>query len=283
MTISNIDDFLKAKYTKVEISSIYVGSVPDRCYPCISLGASPAFGIWYTEFPMSLYPTGMFNTNFTGGEPFTGGKAGFYKTIPPPEPGKNKYFCGMATVAGGNSARAITPIDLIWMLSGFSASTGVFNINSRAFPARDNSGLASGYGYEVVIFPANRIIHSGAYITYTNTENVSNRTGTIMLQQSFVPPNTLEVINFALEPEDKGVKSIQTFSNIDQRVDNALLFVYRRLSSEAIMSTNNNLVHPLNRSGLVEIYTGTCLTELIDPRDQSLATPNPTYFRFVEL
>lgn len=283
MTISNIDDFLRAKYTRDYLGTAYFTNTPDRSYPCLSLGASAANPPSFSEFPMAFMPTGIFNTNFTGGEPLTGGSAGFYRNIPNPEPGKNKYFCGMAQFAGGSQRKSTTCIDLIWFLTGFSTATGIFNINSRQFPARDNSGLASGYGYEVVIASPSRILHSGAYITYTNTENISNRTGVIMTHQSLVSPNGVEVVNFVLEPEDKGIKSIQTFSNINQPIDGATMYVYRRLGTEAVMSAGSSAVHPLNRSGLVEIYTGTCLTLLIDPLDANLQIINPFYFRFVEL
>ena len=288
MTISNINDFLKADYSKVYIGSMYWINVSDRTFFDSPIGFTINNALPATNGDFGAdFLSGTYSTNFTGGEPITGNPAGFYRRVPDPSPGKNKYFCGLATTYnGGNSSIAMRPCDIIWLASGLPGTTGVLNVNSRPFPARDDSGLASGYGYKFKYLNGGASVGSGAYITYTNTENIPNRTGRALLNRTWFSAGARQgTVDFALEYGDKGIKSIQIFDAGGQTMSptNGRLMVYRYLGPEACGIHTNKVFSNLTRNGLIEIYSGTCISFFFSTAQQTASIGNPLFFRFVEL
>jgi len=133
--------------------------------------------------------------------------------------GANQYNYIVGIIRPTNLTISQSPIliaDRLWSNTGIDISTGATglsqNINSTAWPPRDDSGLTNGYGVqiglEVGTTTTQTTVIQGITALYTNTEGVSGKTGrfpdfpSTALGGAFVPMN--------VETGDKGVKSVES-------------------------------------------------------------------------
>lgn len=285
MTIT-INDFLSGDHSRVIIAAYGAEASANTRghFPTINAVArAPS-----TYFPSSASPSGN-NQNFTGGVVLSGQLGcGWYMSVPNPTPGKSKYFYGFSAFAASPNSNLMSSVsdfmDLVWVATGFGSRTGSFSINSIPFPQRDESGLASGYGYRVATWSLGSAgtLNSGAHIVYTNTENLNNRTGYLALGQNYSLNSEYSVIDFKLQPGDLGVKSIQTFNNLTSTYTNSCIIVYRKLG-QSPLPAGNTVLGDMNNIGLVKIYSGTCMAISWTEAANALSIYGPSLLKFVEI
>jgi hypothetical protein len=216
----------------------------------------------------------------------TGGTLPYY-TIPfIEEAGKTTYLGNLShcsSITSGVNNAIVLFCDRLWQNSDIVVTTTTAQtIDSISWPARDNDGSSNGdgviIGMEVHTATTNAGTINGAYITYTNSNNVSGRTGyfrgnaarrlnSTMTRGFFCP--------IVLSQGDRGVKSIQSITLTTSLVSGSISLVAFR-----IIDIFHGLAahHPCNRptQSIVSsprpiLYSGTMPFLLVSP-----ATANNT-------
>lgn len=291
MTISNIDDFVSAKYSTYIVPMFYpTNSTPflmlvnvSTTQPRPNFPDSLFLGNWqYTQFPVS---TGTSRTGIR----ISGYNTGFMR-IPDPEPGKNKYLCG---IAGHTMSLPFMLVDVLMYITGMPITTtgGWVDINSTYLPSRDATGGSDGYGVRAALVcegQHNVDFSTGAIVLqYTNSDGVGRRTGFIY-EPKHARTLTSACFPFILQPDDKGVRSIQSIrlntgqsSNIPGGSRYSLI-MYRELCEPSSSSSNAPLISDINTNGLVEIYSGTSLINILNRNANSNAIMANVILKFVE-
>lgn len=169
--------------------------------------------------------------------------------------------------------------DLLWYGSGMTSSTGyTFNINSAAFAPRDLNGTASGVGVHVAIAnctTSSPVLVTGVYITYTNSNGLSNRTGTLPYIQGSVGFGGSSMLPFSLAAGDIGVSSIQAYVLPAGLGANTTLIAYTELLEIPNFTQENNPHSSVTiaNAGLPKIYNGASLFF----RSPGITTSNTIY------
>lgn len=198
--------------------------------------------------------------------------------------GKYNYLTSILKTSVGTASSTHMLADRLWantgiIITGNDPWTGT--INSVEWPARDDSGLASGYGVYIGLecgTSATRTstVNEFTRVEYTNTENVPYRTGYIehlpstVLQGTFLP--------MCMDFGDKGVKSIQSIvipthvtGAPNQATGTFHLVAYRPI----VIATDNNYIERLDfyNFGPKKIHNDSCLFLLYG----SSTSYNPSY------
>lgn len=155
--------------------------------------------------------------------------------------------------------------DRLWQATGFDTHAGLQSVNSVPWPARDDSGLASGYGVyiglEVNTALANPVPITGMNITYTDTDGNVNRIGKIKYfpitaqQGSFIP--------FALSDGTRGVKRVDslTLGYTGIPAKSVTMVAYRPIA--VVHSMVNSEPHSFFDLPATKIYSNSCLGFLV--------------------
>lgn len=105
--------------------------------------------------------------------------------------------------------------DILWVNSGIVVTTTTAQtVNSVAFPARDRNESSDGVGVSIGLYVAVNTTNASAItnttISYTNSDGVSGRTGTIA---SFPATGLVgTTVWFRLQAGDVGVRSVQSIT-----------------------------------------------------------------------
>ena len=197
-------------------------------------------------------------------------------SVPTPGAG-NSYLAGFsafATVAGTYEL-----IDRLWDNSGLVVTTTTAQtINSVAWPARDMDGATDGrgvmVGLEVRTATTNASAITNMTFSYTNSDGVAGRTGTI---PSF--PATAAIGTFVegyLQAGDEGIQSLQSWTLGTSLAAGAVhLVAFRRIGLPANCG-GAGFGRDLDAlgAGFTRLYDGTCLQPLWMPSATTAVTIN---------
>jgi hypothetical protein len=179
-----------------------------------------------------------------------------------PSAGLNSYLARFALSTGQSSSYGnIILCDRLWHNSGITINSGsIQNINSVAFPARDNNGTTDGAGVLVGLeFSSAGGANSPTItISYTNSAGVSGRTATNLMPTQASPPIG-RFYPMRLQDEDIGVRSIQTlaFGGTGWASGTAHLVAYRVLQSIRQFGNHTTADNPVLTTGMVRLYNNT--------------------------
>ena len=132
--------------------------------------------------------------------------------FPAPAASKNVYLAGLDFTAGSGCG-AMMLLDRLWHNSGIVVTTTTGQtINSTTWPARDangsTNGVGVGVGIEVSTATTNGAAVTNTTMSYTNSDGVAGRTGSIVSFPATAVAGTF--VPFVLQAGDVGVRSIQT-------------------------------------------------------------------------
>lgn len=115
----------------------------------------------------------------------------------------------------GSQAGSFILADVLWVNTGLSVTTTTAQVITQpTLPARDNLGTSNGYGIGAGLLVTTATTNASAVtnitLSYTNSNGVAGRTGTIA---SFPPTaNIGTFVPFQLQTGDVGVRSIQSIT-----------------------------------------------------------------------
>jgi hypothetical protein len=193
----------------------------------------------------------------------TGGTLPYY-TIPfIEEVGKTTYLGNLthcSSITSSMNHSIVTLCDRLWQNSDIVVTTTTAQtINSITWPARDNNGTSNGegviIGMEIHTATTNAGTINGAFITYTNSDNVSGRTGYFRGNASRRLNSTMVRGYFCpivLSQGDRGVKSIQSITLTTSLVSGSINLVAFRV----IDIFNGLLAHHANNRPTSSIVSG---------------------------
>jgi hypothetical protein len=300
MAISDIDGFVSGYHTVYPITK-YGWAFGTTYAPSLS-----AYGMWSRtnagnyqayncfgtlsseQMGFSILPIG---SPMLAGVALSGISTGTF-TVPDPTPGKSKYVYGMTSLASNASVKLV---DILLIASGFSNTTtgGWVDLNTIPIPARDATGGTNGYGVRAALCvgksdattsTAVNFSRGPAMVVYTNSDNMSPMTGYIYEPAATVSIQSSAILDFALSPGCKGVKSVQSiyFSTGTDRT--FALVLYRPITDFHPLSnagTYLGTISNLEHCGLVEIYSGSSFAFITNDSNQSALLCN-CYLRLVE-
>lgn len=171
--------------------------------------------------------------------------------------------------------------DVLWVNSGIVITTTTLQaITTPTLPARDINGTTSGEGCSIALLCTSAVglaaVASNTTVTYTNSAGVGSRTATlsaIVGSQAPATPVIGTIIWFNLAAGDKGVQSIQGFTNPTSWVSGSIsLMITRDIAQMGTTIANVAAPKKISDPG-VRLYNGTCLLHCI----QSSAT-TATFF-----
>ncbi len=158
-------------------------------------------------------------------------------TLPYKNPPSGETYLSKLDMPGtlNHAASFVQVVDLLWLSSNVSQVTTTQTINSVAFPSRDLNGSSNGAGVYIGMYVSTTysspISAYTATISYTNSDNVSGRTGAY--SRAAVQDLSTRFFIFGLDSGDVGVRSIQsfTFSALPGVSGNSLLFAFRPIAT----------------------------------------------------
>lgn len=161
-------------------------------------------------------------------------------------------------------------IDLLWMNSGIAMTgRGIAQaVNSVQWPERDDSGLATGYGVYLAIMvgatTTNTFPIPTSQVVYTNTNNVSERTGLMPYFPATAVGGTFLPISLAAG--DKGVKSVQSFTLGGNLTGGSTTGAIHLVAYRPITAVTN-YGYPAKQDfygmGLTKIFNNSCLVPVL--------------------
>jgi hypothetical protein len=183
--------------------------------------------------------------------------------------GYYNYVVNLHRATSANADFYLGVIDMLWANSGIDLTgTGYAQIvNSVPWPARDDSGLATGYGVYAAILVGNTTSQASQFtdltISYTNTNGVADRTGTLFLFPATAQPCTF--LPITLDQGDLGVKSIQSIT-IPQRLvatttGSIHLVAYRPIVMGASLASASTI--DFYSIGATKIHNDSCLSLIL--------------------
>lgn len=184
-----------------------------------------------------------------------------------PQPGNFAYLGRFAGIT--QTASTILLVDRLWQNSGLSVtSTATQTVNSVPFPPRDMNGTSNGHG---VIIGMEIVTATGAsvnapVITYTNSDGVAGRTAGLLNAYTNAPIPGM-IYPFNLTEGDKGVQSIQSFTNSASMTSGSIsLVAYRVL---AVMESTGQSCLPVDpyNGGMVRCYDNTVPVIVVVPQN----------------
>jgi hypothetical protein len=224
--------------------------------------AAEAIGVGYSFHKDSGFP-GAWSPGAPGlnGRNTNGTTAADAGCLPlPPISGTTNWLSkveGVATVAG-----SFRLFDIVWVNTGLVVTTTTAQaITTPTFPARDIDGSTNGRGYNVGILVTAATTNAGAItnttISYTNSDGVAGRTGTIASFPATAVVGTF--VPFQLQAGDTGIRSIQSVTLGTSYVTGSIsLIVYTTLEGVACPLANIPSVNLIPSPG-IRLYQGSCL------------------------
>jgi hypothetical protein len=221
---------------------------------------------WASSWPLVGIPTGgIYTIGDISGSALYMSTTGAIQYVNA-SPGKYNYVSSFQKTintpssAGGGACPTML-LDRLWQNTGISVTTTTAQtINSSAWPARDNSGLSTGYSVYVALEVGATTTNASAVttiqISYTNTDGVSGRTGYIPTFPATAVANTF--CPFSIQGPDRGVKSIESITlGTSLGAGTVHLVVYRYiLGHYPLMSSIPTNIYT---SGFNKIYNDSCL------------------------
>ena len=141
-----------------------------------------------------------------------GTAAGDAGCVPIKNPSSGANYITMSNVSATVACMAAL-MDILWVNSGLVVTTLTAQaITPVAIPARDRDGLTDGVDVMAGLLVTTATTNAGAIsnitISYTNSDGVAGRTGTMA---SFpITANAGTIVLFQLQAGDKGVRSVQS-------------------------------------------------------------------------
>lgn len=167
----------------------------------------------------------------------------------------------LARLTGYNSAQPGQWLlfDRLWHNSGITiTSTASQNINSVAWPARDNNGSTNGAGVIIAVEVSANVGAGTPTLTlgYTNQAGTAGRTATSILATAASPLQG-SMYFFALQAGDTGVRSIQTYQQSATWTSGTIHLVALRPLASIDVAQQGGSAGPLE-VGLPRLYDNTC-------------------------
>jgi hypothetical protein len=153
-------------------------------------------------------------------------------------------------------------VDVLWVNTGLGVTTTTPQVITQpTLPTRDNLGTSNGYGIGVGILVTTATTNASAVtnitLSYTNSNGVAGRTGTI---SSF--PATANIgtfVPFQLQAGDVGVRSIQSITIGTSLVAGSIsLICFNFLGTAPVTIANVGSIAFQRRLDL-KLYNGHCL------------------------
>lgn len=223
--------------------------------------ASEAIGQWYCLSKDTGSPGAWaVGTPGLGGRATDGTAAADAGAIPVRNPSSGtNYLTGFC--ATGTTGHYFHLLDIMWINSGLAVTTTTIqNINSVAFPARDDAGTTNGQGVMVGLLCTATAGNAGIVTTitmvYTNSAGVGSKTATM---SSFAATNIVGTITwFQLAAGDVGVRSIQSITLGTTLTSGSVSIIAgRTIASTPGLVANIGGNTDLGRG--VPLYNGVCL------------------------
>ncbi|MGL5734397.1 MAG: hypothetical protein ACRCYS_05975 [Beijerinckiaceae bacterium] len=154
--------------------------------------------------------------------------------------------------------------DFLWVNTGIVVTTTTAQtITPVALPARDINGTTSGEGVEAGILVTAATTNGAAVtnttISYTNSNGVAGRTGTMLSFPQSAVIGT--IVPFQLQAGDRGVQSVQSVTLGTSYVAGSVsLVLFRRCADNAVALANvGSPYNNLDQNPGVRIYNSSCL------------------------
>ena len=245
-----------------------LGSYNGRSVGFMKTGtAADAVGYWYCTskdagFPGAWAP----GTPGVNGRVTDGTAAADYGCFPIANPttGGN-YLTEVNMAASVNHTHVL--FDCLWVNSGLVVTTTTAQaITTPTLPARDLNGTTNGEGCGIALLlvAASTLAAAGANLTvsYTNSDNVSGRTATLLaIAGSQVPATPVigTLVWFNLAAGDRGVRSIQSITLGTSMLTGTIsLMITRDIATIGTTIPNVNAQKVIGTPG-IRLYNGTCL------------------------
>ncbi len=168
--------------------------------------------------------------------------------------GKNVYL-GRLTIAA-ETVMLGNFCDRLWSGPSLLSTTALQTINSVAWPARDDNGSSDGVGVRIGL-ETNSTSGAGnapvATISYTNSDNVSGRTGTVSIPSA---SSYGRIAVFTLQDDDVGVKSVETFQLSLSYGGAANLIAFRIIEELNLVTPNVAMAFGPREFGLPKMFNG---------------------------
>lgn len=255
------------------VDGIIAGRRAPEAFHKVS-GTLEAAGVYYSPVYVAGIPGAMAAPASGLAGAAVSARAGLVN-VPAPGGALESYLAGLsafATVAG-----YFELIDRVWDNSGLVVTTTTAQtINSVAFPARDHDGAVAGRGISLGIEVRTATTNAGAITnmtcSYTNSDGVAGRTGTIV---SF--PATAAIGTFVevqLQAGDEGVQSVQSWTLGTSLAAGAVHLVAFRRLSPIIPCGPGFATPPLDAlaTGAIRLYDGTAMQPLWMPSATTAVT-----------
>jgi hypothetical protein len=228
-------------------------------------------GRWFSSFTLPGQPdAGAFDTTTAGGVALVQGNTQFAFAvagcIPHYDPASGNSYLANISVLSPSAAGSFILADRLWHCGAnttgpiVTTATGFQNIDSVAWPARDQNQSANGVGVMIgleIVTTLSAVVPSFT-ITYKNSDGSADLTGantTVVGSasgaQSFYP--------FSLNVGDRGVQNVTTFhSTVSSAAGSFGLVAYRPLIQVDVPSGDGPNPIDMLSGGFPQIYNGAC-------------------------
>jgi hypothetical protein len=193
-------------------------------------------------------------------------------SIPNALSGRNFITKGTFTVG---VAATVILYDVMWVNSGLAVATTTAQAIAApvAIPARDDYGTAAGVGVRAAILVTAATTNAGAItnttISYTNSDGVSGKTGTMVSFPATAVAGT--IVFFDLQAGDQGVRSVQSVTLGTSYVTGSIsLVLVKKIFQEGSIIANVSSVSTNTKNILLQ--NGVCLIPALIP---TATTSNP--------
>ena len=245
MAIQTMDDLIKA-LSERPVRPIYKAS-----------GTTKGAGTIYSAWRLAGFPTVANVPPTLSGECPNSTTIGALDIINAPV-GKELFLAKLGIQSSATGTWMV--YDRLWHNSGLVGNVATL----QSFTQTPLTRHVDGIGVEafIEIYTATGTTGVTATIKYTNTDNVSNRTGTASLTAS---PVTGQMFPFILQDGDAGVKSIQSvqLSATTGTAGNFGLVLLKRKAEMPITSANIGTVLDAVSLGLPPIENNACLSFML--------------------
>lgn len=251
MAIANMDQLVAA------MTSSSAQNWPIQKSAQTSEGAGTYFDLFYTTgFPGAGSSPAAASAGGTSYTRLTEGALPFDA----PSGGASTYLAAIniACTQSGN----FYVVDRLWACSGLATGAGATTtVTGMSSITRYNSGVGCEIWYVCLTAPSAQTANMTLTVSYTNSDGVSGRSGTVVLSGGFPPPTAGQCYPFSLQAGDKGIQSVQTVTNTSGSFTGGThgLLVARRLVSLPISTGVAGMAIDGLQSGLQQIETDACL------------------------
>lgn len=155
--------------------------------------------------------------------------------------------------------------DRLWACSGLATGAGATTtVTGMSNITRYNSGEGALIWYVCLSAPSAQTANMTMTVSYTNSDGVSGRTGTVVLSAGSPPPTANQCYPFSLQAGDRGVQSVQSVTNTVGSFTggtHGLLVARNLMTAHCPVNSSGMLVDGL-KLGLPQIDDNACLNFL---------------------